>query len=363
MKRFTTLLTVFVFIFISEKTSMADWSTKSPMLTARTQFACVDVNGKIYVLGGRDKVNGNIISTIEVYDPTADTWTELNPMPNPRAAYGWSVNDIIYIIGGTNGTTTLTTVEAYDPIAETWTAKAPMNTPRAGYGIGVVDGIIYVFGGHTGSTRTNAVEAYDPATDAWTPKASMPAGLDSLSAAAVNGKIYIIGGCCDFTANTYEYDPATDTWANRAPMPTARCCNAISVMNGKIYVIAGDNQHGQGGEVNVVEVYDPETDTWDVLDPLPMATRYLSSSVVNGVIYAIGGDNDGPSAFNSVEAYDTCKSKIAKPYTFNPGDPAKASEVNDNFDALYERVNKLSCEIEVLKAIVCQDNPELDMCK
>jgi hypothetical protein len=61
--------------------------------------------------------------------------------------------------------------------------------------------------------------------------------------------------------------------------------------------------------------------------------------------------------------YDTCKNTIPKPYTFNPGDPAQASEVNDNFDALYERVNKLSCETEVLKEIVCRDNPELDMCK
>jgi len=43
-------------------------------------------------------------------------------------------------------------------------------------------------------------------------------------------------------------------------------------------------------------------------------------------------------------AYDT----IQKPHSFIPGAPAKASEVNENFDVLYERVNTLSAEIHDL---------------
>ncbi|MCP4697732.1 MAG: hypothetical protein GY862_12905 [Gammaproteobacteria bacterium] len=38
---------------------------------------------------------------------------------------------------------------------------------------------------------------------------------------------------------------------------------------------------------------------------------------------------------------------IAKPHTFTAGAPAKASEVNDNFDAVYEQVNKISGVIDV----------------
>jgi len=45
-------------------------------------------------------------------------------------------------------------------------------------------------------------------------------------------------------------------------------------------------------------------------------------------------------------AYDT----IQKPYTFLPGAPAKASEVNQNFDVLYEKLNALSAEVQELKA-------------
>jgi hypothetical protein len=41
---------------------------------------------------------------------------------------------------------------------------------------------------------------------------------------------------------------------------------------------------------------------------------------------------------------------IQKPHTFSPGTPAKASEVNENFDALYEKINVLSTEVRELKA-------------
>lgn len=44
-------------------------------------------------------------------------------------------------------------------------------------------------------------------------------------------------------------------------------------------------------------------------------------------------------------AYDT----IQKPNTFIPGAPAKASEVNQNFDVLYEKVNALSAEVHELR--------------
>jgi hypothetical protein len=36
--------------------------------------------------------------------------------------------------------------------------------------------------------------------------------------------------------------------------------------------------------------------------------------------------------------------------------PAKAAAVNANFDAL-------NCQIQALKAIVCQDHPTADICK
>ena len=49
-------------------------------------------------------------------------------------------------------------------------------------------------------------------------------------------------------------------------------------------------------------------------------------------------------------------SVVIKPYTFSAGTPAKAAEVNADFDMLYQQVN-------VLKAIVCQDHPTAIGCQ
>ena len=49
-------------------------------------------------------------------------------------------------------------------------------------------------------------------------------------------------------------------------------------------------------------------------------------------------------------------SVVVKPYTFTTGSPAKAAEVNADFDVLYTRINALN-------AIVCQDHPTASICQ
>jgi hypothetical protein len=59
-----------------------------------------------------------------------------------------------------------------------------------------------------------------------------------------------------------------------------------------------------------------------------------------------------------------CTSELAvKPYTFTPGAPAKAAEVNADFDALYKNDINLNCQIQALKTIVCQDHPTASVCQ
>jgi kelch-like protein 2/3 len=97
-------------------------------------------------------------------------------MPTARASFGVGVvNDVLYAIGGTSGSSCpgLANVEAYDPASDTWTTKANMLTPRGNIGVGVVDGLVYAIDGQAGcGGDTTAVEAYDPASDSWTSRAS-----------------------------------------------------------------------------------------------------------------------------------------------------------------------------------------------
>ena len=96
------------------------------------------------------------------YDPVSDSWKALAPMPTKRgAAVAATVGGKMYVIGGATtapGATNpaihptvaqrvLSTVEEYDPAANTWRTRSPMPTPRNHTAAGVVDGKIYVIGG------------------------------------------------------------------------------------------------------------------------------------------------------------------------------------------------------------------------
>ena len=111
------------------------------------------------------------ISTVEVYDPTTDTWMTATDMPTPR---GWLsasvVSDKIYVIGGApsgfpinqGGLASLSTVEAYDSVTDTWEKRSDMPTVRGWLSTGVVDGFIYAIGGTSNwPTPISTVEAYN----------------------------------------------------------------------------------------------------------------------------------------------------------------------------------------------------------
>ena len=286
------------------------WERKVDMPTPRFSLstAGVELNGKIYAIGGW---NGQVLSTVEEYDPVNNTWREKADMPTPRCALATVVvNGKIYAIGGSADTPgklnmPLATIEEYDPVTDKWTKKADMPTSRNSFSASVVDGKIYVIGGYNGG-RLSSMEEYDPVTDKWSQKAPINVPRNFLSTSVVNGKIYAMGGIAGglvVLSTVEEYDPVTDTWTKRTDMPTPRSAFGISAVKEKIYVI--------GGAINAafqmsktVEEYDTVTDSWTKRNDISTARVALSASAINGKIYAIGG---GPVIgwTSIVEEYDT----------------------------------------------------------
>ncbi len=243
------------------------WETKSPMPTARQGLSTSVVNGKIYAIGGGVSSSSayskiDTFSTVEEYDPETDNWTTKSPMPTARGWHSANVVDgTIYIFGGSQDTTPggghVLTVEVYDPVTDTWSQKGEM--PRGmGAGSGsVVDGKIYFFGGYSGKQR---VDEYDPSTDTWTQKSEMPTPRVGLSTNVLDGKIYLIGG---FGSSGHRgmttvdvYEPATDTWTTAPDMPTGRFGAYTSVVDGKLYVFGG-LANWPASAYGIAEVYEP----------------------------------------------------------------------------------------------------------
>ncbi|HEX3043696.1 MAG TPA: kelch repeat-containing protein, partial [Bacillota bacterium] len=310
--------------------SSLGWLVRSSMPTARGygSLAAAAVNNKIYAIGGS---NGTSLSTVEEYDPFTNSWLTKKPMNTAR--YGLALTELngkLYAIGGISSSY-LNTMEEYDPATDTWKAKASMKNTRYSFGAAVVNGKIYAVGGSNGSTRYNSMEEYDPKANSWTAKASMVTARLNHGVAAVNGKIYVIGGNNGSAViNTVEeYNPATDTWTYKANMPTARQAFGVTVVDNKIYVIGGYNGSAY---LNTVEEYDPATDTWKTRLNMMTPRNGLGAASVNGRIFAIGGYNG--SNLNRVEEYNLKLYELPAPVNVK-AEAINYSTITVNWDTVF----------------------------
>ena len=147
------------------------WSSLAPLPAPRAgKLAAVTApDGRIYAMGGI--IGVTTLATMDAYHPCTDTWTPVAGMPSARrfldAVFGRG--GVLYALGGTvgsvgfPGTQELTTVEAYDPSADSWMTVAPLSTPRGALAAAVGRaGTIFVIGGFDGTSVLSSVEVFTP---------------------------------------------------------------------------------------------------------------------------------------------------------------------------------------------------------
>jgi N-acetylneuraminic acid mutarotase len=127
------------------------WQSRAPTPTPRSEVAAVQLNGKIYLMGGYVQ-HGDLL---EEYDPAKNSWRRRAPLPKPLHHLGGAAaNGKIYLIGGyITGVGSVRTVYEYDPAADRWSVKQPMPTARGALAIGIIAGKIYAIGGVGSSDR------------------------------------------------------------------------------------------------------------------------------------------------------------------------------------------------------------------
>jgi len=183
----------------------------APLPVKRCSAQAELVNGKIYVIGGftpmeKGKPGTRVTGLNEVYDPATNRWEERSPMPTSRNhAFSGVVNGKIYMIGGrqaaggAGAASPTDIVEEYDPAKDLWgNVKAPMPTPRSGGGSATYNGKIYAAGGELTtrqfSASFRALEAYEPATNTWTILPSMPVAKHGMGAVFLGNRLYLPSG-------------------------------------------------------------------------------------------------------------------------------------------------------------------------
>ena len=295
------------------------WVKQAAFPEPSEELVGATVNGKLYVFGGYE-TGARPKGAVYEYEPAKDTWSKKKNMIQP--AHHMSIVEHggkFYVMGGCvlppQGTGVWAPIDnawEYDPVADTWKALAPMPSKRGAGVAGIVNGKIYLIGGATHAPGEagvrfgvpqlvlGTVDEYDIANNQWRSRATMPTPRNHAGVGVVNNKIYVVGGrvgaaFITMASNTdvvEEYDPATDKWsALKARLPTARSGGASIVYRNRVIFAGGEMQDSRMmGAFRAVEAYDPATNSWVNLPSMPFPRHGLAGALIGNRFHAVSGD-------------------------------------------------------------------------
>ena len=146
------------------------WAAAGSMTVARWEHAATLLaDGKVLVSGGINDASGKAtVGTAELYDPSANSWSVVGSMAQPRNRHSASVlsNGKVLVVGGVElgavgGETVIATAELYDPVAKTWSLAGAMSAPREKQAATVLtNGQVLFSGGVKTTTAVTTVELY-----------------------------------------------------------------------------------------------------------------------------------------------------------------------------------------------------------
>ncbi len=274
------------------------WVELPHLLQPRAAAAAAVVGDRIIVTGGVD-ANGALLNTTEIFDGTS--WSLGAPLPTPRQMLAAaSDGKLVYVVGGTSGSTDSAAVEAYDPDAKTWTTLPPLPRPRSDLGVAIADGRLVAVGGVSGGEVLKSVSVFDLMAKTWDGLPDMATARHGMAVAAVAKTVYAIGGSTGpadqqvissaeaLTLPARKTQPAAQ-WRSLPDAKSPRLMMAWTVQGDKIWVIGGLYN---GGVLTTVESYDPRTGVWDTGPPLPIPLHHAAAATYRGEVVVLGGASD-----------------------------------------------------------------------
>lgn len=271
------------------------WVELPHLLQPRAAAAAAVVGGRIIVAGGVDS-NGALLNTVEIFD--GNSWTLGAPIPTPRQMLAAASDEkLVYMVGGTNGTTDLATVEAYDPAAKSWTRLPDLPQPRGDLGVALADRRLVAVGGQSAGQVLKSVSVLDLTTNTWAGLPDMAIARHGMAVDAIGQAVYSIGGSSDVgdgqatsSAEALQLPPRrvqpAAQWRSLPDAPTARLMTAWTVLDDKIWVLGGLRD---GVALQTVESYDPRTGVWQPQPALPIPLHHAAAATYRGEVVVLGG--------------------------------------------------------------------------
>lgn len=255
----------------------------------------------IYLIGG---FNGTSwLSALDSFSPSKDTLTPLKQMGCARSyASAAALNDDIFVFGGGDGSSWYHTVECYNQRNDEWITCPHLNRAKGSLGGATLNDKIYAVGGGDGCDCFSDVEMFDPALGKWINSQSMLQRRFSPAAAELHGVLYAVGGYDGrgYLLSAERYDPREGFWTGLPNMNMRKGCHSLSVFNEKLYAAGGYDGEKM---VSSVESFDPRFGAWMIEEPMNVVRGYAAAAVLGDTLYVIGGLQDGETILDTVEFY------------------------------------------------------------
>ena len=317
----------------------AGWRDEGTMAFGRFCNPVAAVNNRIYLIGGYAGMTAPLENEIEFlnvteFQPAYEAFKADMPGPQYRGAVA-EINGKIYLISGKEKNATTSRVLQYDPATDTYTEMdGYVSGGVTELSAAAIGGKAYVFGGTAGSTVIPKANVFDPAQSSgnqWQPLADMPVALygaatvayndvnDNLGYGAGHDLVFVIGGKDQYgmvSDLTYVYDATDDTWHTAFfLLPSRRSHAAAALCGDDVFLTGGADLGGTPLADTLMLGLDPASPgflTWSVIGAMPTARYGHGVVMVNGRFYNIGGvvkDRSQYVGTGAVEFFDALKGR------------------------------------------------------
>jgi len=275
----------------------------------RVLSAGVVWGNRFYLIGGR-QFDSDIYNNLWSYDPIADSWEELAPLPeNVGGMCAVAYEGKIYSVAGFTGLPfdEIDKLYIYDIESDSWSQGASLPAALYNTACALIDGKIYVAGG-LGATAVDTLYIYDISSDTWSSGNDLPAPVGGARGAVWNGQFFVVGGWNSDT--NYRYIPASDSWSTLEPVPGKAFLSPLMDLeddsNWPYFYLFGIAPNWSGSDTNVYGYY-TSGNYWYIPDlwvPVPAVHITPASANFHDAVFVIStGYIDGAAASDTTLFY------------------------------------------------------------
>ena len=181
---------------VSNNVKFFDGKNFPKLRTARFYCKAVFIKGEIYVFGGINGCNNNIVRSIEKYSNVTKTWEYIADMiDNQRHFSACSFMDNVYFMGCRVEGLYDNAISCFKFSIKSfkWKEISRMKNSRRLSACSVFEGRVVVSGGYSNDS-INTVEAYDHVGNTWESMPNMIYKRGAHKSVAVKNKLFIFGG-------------------------------------------------------------------------------------------------------------------------------------------------------------------------